>query len=51
MVIEQYSKFEPADYFENPGKYFGLGGNNHHCVFSFKDHWYNTVSSDKVIKY
>ena len=20
---------------ENPGKYFGLGGNNHHCVFSF----------------
>lgn len=27
---------------ENPGKYFGLGGNNHHCVFSFKDHWYIT---------
>ena len=25
---------------ENPGKYFGLYGNNHHCVFSFKDRWY-----------
>ena len=27
---------------ENPGKYFGLYGNNHHCVFSFKDQWYIT---------
>lgn len=27
---------------ENPGKYFGLYGNNHHCVFSFKDRWYIT---------
>lgn len=25
---------------ENPGKYCGLYGNNHHCVFSFKDEWY-----------
>ena len=25
---------------ENPGKYFGLYGNNHHCVFSFRDRWY-----------
>lgn len=25
---------------ENPGKYFGLYGNNHHCVFTFKDRWY-----------
>lgn len=27
---------------ENPGKYFGLYGNNHHCVFSFQDRWYIT---------
>jgi len=27
---------------ENPGKYCGLYGNNHHCVFSFKDRWYIT---------
>ncbi len=27
---------------ENPGKYFGLYGNNHHCVFTFKDRWYMT---------
>lgn len=27
---------------ENPGKYCGLYGNNHHCVFSFKDNWYIT---------
>lgn len=27
---------------ENPGKYFGLYGNNHHCVFSFRGNWYIT---------
>lgn len=27
---------------ENPGKYFGLYGNNHHCVFSFQGNWYIT---------
>lgn len=27
---------------ENPGKYFGLYGNNHHCVFTFQDNWYIT---------
>ena len=27
---------------ENPGKNFGLYGNNHHAVFSFKDQWYIT---------
>ncbi len=27
---------------ENPGKYFGLYGNNHHCVFSFRGNWYMT---------
>lgn len=27
---------------ENPGRIFGLYGNNHHCVFTFKDKWYIT---------
>lgn len=27
---------------ENPGKHFGLYGNNHHCVFNYKDRWYMT---------
>lgn len=27
---------------ENPGKYCGLYGNNHHCVFSFRGDWYIT---------
>lgn len=25
---------------QNPGKYCGLYGNNHHAVFEFKDQWY-----------
>ncbi len=25
---------------KNPGEYFGLYGNNHHCVFRFQDNWY-----------
>lgn len=27
---------------KNPGSAFGLGGNNHHCVFRFRDQWYIT---------
>lgn len=27
---------------KNPGNYFGLGGNNHHCIFEFKGEWYIT---------
>lgn len=27
---------------DNPGKAFGLYGNNHHCVFEFKGDWYIT---------
>lgn len=30
---------------ENPGKYIGWYGNNHHCVFTFKDRWYMTYHS------
>ncbi len=25
---------------DNPGSEFGLYGNNHHCIFSFRDQWY-----------
>ncbi len=25
---------------KNPGYFFGLGGNNHHCMFEFKGQWY-----------
>lgn len=27
---------------KNPGSYFGCYGNNHHCIFSFKDKYYIT---------
>ncbi|HEX3077000.1 MAG TPA: glycoside hydrolase family 43 protein [Lachnospiraceae bacterium] len=26
----------------NPGDFFGCYGNNHHCIFTFKDQWYIT---------
>ena len=26
----------------NPGYYWGVGGNNHHAIFQFKDQWYIT---------
>lgn len=35
---------------ENPGKYCGLYGNNHHCVFSFKDEWYITYHTRMLEK-
>ncbi|MBQ7848431.1 MAG: family 43 glycosylhydrolase [Clostridia bacterium] len=25
---------------KNPADYFGVGGNNHHCMFRFRDNWY-----------
>ena len=25
---------------KNPGTYFGVGGNNHHCMFEFRGEWY-----------
>lgn len=29
-------------FLKNPGTFFGCWGNNHHCVFQFKDQWYIT---------
>lgn len=35
---------------ENPGRYFGLYGNNHHCVFEFKGNWYITYHARTLEK-
>lgn len=35
---------------ENPGKLVGLYGNNHHCVFSFKNDWYITYHTRELEK-
>lgn len=35
---------------ENPGKYFGLYGNNHHCIFSFQGNWYITYHARTLEK-
>lgn len=35
---------------ENPGKYCGLYGNNHHCIFSFNGNWYITYHSRALEK-
>ncbi|MBR3494744.1 MAG: endo-1,4-beta-xylanase [Clostridia bacterium] len=32
----------------NPGSYFGVGGNNHHCMFEFKGQWYITYHAATV---
>lgn len=34
----------------NPGDYFGVWGNNHHCIFQFKDQWYITYHSQILEK-
>lgn len=49
VCLESDSPMGPFTYketiLENPGKYIGLSGNNHHCVFTFKDRWYMTYHS------
>lgn len=46
VCMESDSPMGPFVYKEtilqNPGRTFGLYGNNHHCVFQFKDNWYMT---------
>lgn len=46
IMMESDSPMGPFHYkemiLENPGKYSGLGGNNHHCVFQFENQWYIT---------
>jgi arabinoxylan arabinofuranohydrolase len=35
---------------KNPGSYFGVGGNNHHCMFSFNGQWYITYHAATIDK-
>lgn len=46
VVMESKSPLGPFTVKErvlkNPGAYWGLGGNNHHAIFQFKDQWYIT---------
>ena len=46
IIMESKNPLGPFTFKErvlkNPGFYFGLGGNNHHAIFKFKDQWYIT---------
>lgn len=46
IVMESKNPLGPFNFKErilkNPGAYFGVGGNNHHAIFKFKDQWYIT---------
>ena len=35
---------------KNPGFFFGVGGNNHHCMFRFRDQWYITYHAATLDK-
>jgi len=32
----------------NPGQFFGVGGNNHHCVFNFRGEWFITYHAESI---
>lgn len=32
----------------NPGEFFGVGGNNHHCVFNFRGEWFITYHAQSI---
>lgn len=54
VTLESSSPTGPFTYKEvvlaNPGSLCGLYGNNHHCIFSFKDKWYITYHSRALEK-
>ena len=35
---------------QNPASFFGVGGNNHHAIFEFKDQWYVIYHAQTVFK-
>ena len=35
---------------KNPGHFFGVGGNNHHCMFEFRGEWYITYHAATLDK-
>ncbi len=55
VCMESDSPMGPFVYKEtilqNPGRVFGLYGNNHHCVFEFKGNWYMTYHARTLEKY
>lgn len=46
------SPMEPFTYqgviLPNPGEFFGMGGNNHHCVFNFRGEWFITYHAQAL---
>lgn len=54
ICMESDSPMGPFTYKEmilkNPGSTFGLGGNNHHCVFCFRGQWYITYHTRELEK-
>jgi arabinoxylan arabinofuranohydrolase len=54
IVMESKNPLGPFTFKErilkNPGYYYGLGGNNHHAIFKFKDKWYITYHSRMLEK-
>ncbi len=49
IIMESKNPLGPFTFKErvlrNPGYYWGVGGNNHHAIFKFKDQWYITYHS------
>ncbi|CAM4224138.1 beta-xylosidase [Paenibacillus endophyticus] len=39
-----------APILKNPFEFFGVGGNNHHAIFEFKDQWYIVYHAQTVSK-
>lgn len=53
-VMESRNPLGPFTFKErilkNPGYYYGVGGNNHHAIFCFKDQWYITYHTRMLEK-
>ena len=54
IIMESKNPLGPFTFKErvlrNPGYYWGVGGNNHHAIFKFKDQWYITYHSRMLEK-
>jgi len=54
IVMESENPLGPFTFKErilkNPGFYWGVGGNNHHAIFKFKERWYITYHTRMLEK-
>ena len=54
IIMESKNPLGPFTFKErvlkNPGYYWGVGGNNHHAIFKFKDQWYITYHTRMLEK-